>query len=226
MQFIDKELQQLFAAPLFEGLDQTLLEEIKDQVILFSVKRGENLSDIVSTRGALFFVIKGTLKWNVLDVNGEWRIIKFVTPNDVINVHAMLSNKSKQERFIANNDSQLFVLKESLIDELKMKDPSFMLKLISLATKEATYIEKHANKLMSYPLKERLILAVSDWAKKFGLTEDNRINLKLSKKEIANFIAASKSSMNRLIHEMEDSQTLRIEQNQVRVIDPNILNLN
>lgn len=211
---------------LFNNVDKELMSAIEEECILLSLKKGEDIVEEFNVKGTVMFLLKGGVKWSVLDINGDWRILKFVNENEFINIQSVLKPLNQQERYITLDKTEVLMLRKELLDKLRTNSPVFSLNLIQLATKEAMDVEKQVNQVMGFPLKERLINCVKELAFKFGVNEENRINLKISKKDIANFIVASKSSMNRLVHEMEENQIITIEKNGVKILDQGFLKVN
>lgn len=204
---------------LFNNISNEIIESILDEVLFHDVYCNEDLLKHFNSQDGIMIITEGIVKWRVIDVNGEERIVKYFGKSDCFLIDRVLELFQGPQNFDIVKPSKVIYIPKSALEKVALKAPMFRLNTLGLISKKADEFEARAGKLVNTPVKERMLESIKELVEKFGVNESKFLRLPISKKELCQLLSASKSSVNRLIQEFQSLGLLEFQRNKLLIKD-------
>lgn len=208
---------------LFNNISNKVIDSILDDVCFHDVYCDEDLIAHFDCQDGLIIITEGIIKWRVVDVNGDERIVKYFGKSDCFLVDRVLELFEGPQNLDIVRPSKVIYIPQSVLVKVALEAPMFRLNTLGLISKKADEFEARAGKLVNTPVKERMLESIKELVDKFGLNESKHLRLPISKKEMCQLLSASKSSVNRLIQEFQALNLLEFQRNKLLIKDSNKL---
>ncbi len=181
--------------------------------------KGEKIFNEGGYSRGLYCVNKGKIKLIRTGQTGKEQIVRFAKAGDIMGYNSMLSKRQLSSSAIALEDSAVCFIPADQFFELIRQEPNFSLKLLELTAKNwdeaSRLITDMAQKTTRQRLAEMLL-----WLKEtFGLDEDDCIDVKLTREEIANMVGTATESLIRLLGDLKKNKLISLEGKRIKLLD-------
>jgi len=181
--------------------------------------KGEMIFREGSYPRGLFCVNKGKIKLSRTGAGGREQILRFATAGDVMGYNSMLSNKPLVATATALEEASIcFIPAKQFFGFLK-EDPRFSLNMLELTAKNWHAASQLLTDMAQKSSKQRLA-EVLLWLKEtFGLDEDDCIDVRLSREEIAGIVGTATEAVIRLLSDLNKKGLIHLEGKKIRLVD-------
>ena len=118
--------------PMFEGLDQPLLEALLDEFDWVAIQGGTTLFEAGDAPDALYCVISGSLGAFKPTAEGHRRLVGRIAAGEIVGEMALISGKPRSATVIALRDSELGRLSRSAFERVMRQHPEGLLRVAQL----------------------------------------------------------------------------------------------
>lgn len=197
-----------------------------DQLISLDNHKGcdfYNKGEVIFKEGrharGLFCVNKGKVKMSKMGPSGKEQIVRFATEGDIMGYNSMLSNKPLSSTATVLEDAAIcFIPSRQFFDLIKL-EPNFSLKMLELTAKNWNDASRLITDMAQKTTKERLAEMLLWLKETFGLDENDCIDVKLSREEIANMVGTATEAVIRLLRELKEEKLIALEGKKIRLLD-------
>ncbi|WP_348944365.1 Crp/Fnr family transcriptional regulator [Chitinibacter sp. FCG-7] len=184
------------------------------ELALHAQSRLVRAKQVVLAQGELsdemYAVIHGRLK--VMRSNSEGRelTLAILEAGEVFGELAMLDGGPRTATIEALEDCELLVLQRAMVDQYLNAHPLVMRSMIQTLCERLRSADELVQDTLFLPLPQRLAKVLRQLAQNHGdeTAEGIRIDLKLTQQELANFVGATRESVNKQLSAWESQQWL------------------
>jgi CRP-like cAMP-binding protein len=202
---------------LFTGLSNTQLELFKHVVAIYPYKRRE----VIFMEGAectgLHIVRTGRVKLLRTSANGKEQIIKILNPGDLLGFEVFYDGRNYENSAIAMEDCELCYIDKKNFFRIIEKDPHIAKKLIIAMGRELNQAFERIGSLGLLNAKEKMAHLLYTLATEYGVRDSAgvRLNLKLSRLEIAELLGITQETSIRLLKGFKEEGILEIKRKEI-----------
>lgn len=205
--------------PLFKNLTEKDLKILEENIKIEekTYEKGSYIFNQGDIKGDLYFLIEGSILVAKFDSNGKRSIIQTFNNKGIFGeVYAYL-NEPFDFSALVQKKSKILVIKEfrNLINEFMPK--SFLINYIDLISKKCLVLSQKNQITNQFTLRQKIA--------NFLLIEekDNKIKLKQTREELADFLSTTRPSLSRELSNMADENIIKISGKDIYIIDINLL---
>ncbi|MEX2380709.1 MAG: Crp/Fnr family transcriptional regulator, partial [Vicingaceae bacterium] len=166
-----------------------------------------------------FCVNKGKIKLSRMGPSGKEQIVRFATAGDIIGYNSMLSKRPLSASAICLDDSAVCFIPARQFFSLIKDDPNFSLKILELTARNWDNASRLITDMAQKTTKQRLAEMLLWLKETFGLDEDNCLDVKLSREEIANMVGTATEAVIRLLSELKKENLIALEGKKIKMLD-------
>jgi CRP/FNR family transcriptional regulator len=182
-------------------------------------KKGEVIFKEGAYAKGLYCLRKGKVKMSKTGPTGKEQIIRFATQGDIMGYNSMLSKNKLSSTAVSLEDAEIcFIPAQSFFDLIK-SDSNFSLKMLELTAKNWNEASRLITDMAQKTTKQRLAEMLLWLKETFGLDEDNCIDVKLSREEIANMVGTATEAVIRLIAELRKEKLISLDGKKIKLLD-------
>ncbi len=204
---------------VFCNLNREQLIELDQEKACDFYSKGEAIFKEGTYAKGLFCVNKGKVKLSRMGSLGKEQIVRFATQGDILGYNSMLSKRKLSATAIALEDSAICFVPSHQFFALIKSDPNFSLKLLELTAKNWDNASRLITDMAQKTTKQRLAEMLLWLKETFGLDEENCIDVKLSREEIANMVGTATESVIRLLAEFKSKKLIGLEGKKIKLLD-------
>lgn len=167
----------------------------------------------------LFFVVSGTLKSCIHCNRPEERIVNLFSKSDLIGLRSLLNLEFYDKSLVTISDVEIIYIDRDTFLQVVMKSPSISMSVMKQLQNGINEMESRLTVIMQRPVHQRLANAVITLANKFGISGDSKINLEITPKELASLIITTRTTVYRIINQMERDGILSFRNNEIQLRD-------
>lgn len=205
--------------PLFSGLDEDGLHQIKGITTLYSFKKGALLFSQGDGASGFYLVVKGKIKIFRLSPQGQEYILRIVGPGETLAEAAVFSGKTYPASAEALEDSQLYYLNKSEFLSLIQKSPQLALNMMTglslLLRQLAQQVEDLSLKEVSARLARFLLLEAQEISP--IPTDGLKIPLKMKKGLLASRLGTIGETLSRTLAKMKQREIININRDLITI---------
>lgn len=205
--------------PLFSGLDEDGLAQVKGITTLHSFKKGALLFSQGDGASGFYLVVKGKIKIFRLSPQGQEYILRIVGPGETLAEAAVFSGKTYPASAEALEDSQLYYLNKSEFLSLIQKSPQLALNMmtgLSLLLRQLTQqVEDLSLKEVSARLARFLLLEAQEISP--IPTDGLKIPLKMKKGLLASRLGTIGETLSRTLAKMKQKEIININRDLITI---------
>lgn len=205
--------------PLFKNLTEKDLKILEENIKIEekTYEKGSYIFNQGDIKGDLYFLIEGSILVAKFDSNGKRSIIQTFNNKGIFGeVYAYL-NEPFDFSALVQKKSKVLVIKEfrNLINEYMPK--SFLINYIDLISKKCLILSQKNQITNQFTLRQKIanFLLIEE--------ENNKINLKQTREELADFLSTTRPSLSRELSNMADENIIKISGKDIYIIDINLL---
>lgn len=205
--------------PLFKNLTEKDLKILEENIKIEekTYEKGSYIFNQGDIKGDLYFLIEGSILVAKFDSNGKRSIIQTFNNKGIFGeVYAYL-NEPFDFSALVQKKSKILVIKEfrNLINEFMPK--SFLINYINLISKKCLVLSQKNQITNQFTLRQKIA--------NFLLIEEknNKIKLKQTREELADFLSTTRPSLSRELSNMAEENIIKISGKDIYIIDINLL---
>lgn len=205
--------------PLFKNLTEKDLKILEENIKIEekTYEKGSYIFNQGDIKGDLYFLIEGSILVAKFDSNGKRSIIQTFNNKGIFGeVYAYL-NEPFDFSALVQKKSKILVIKEfrNLINEFMPK--SFLINYINLISKKCLVLSQKNQITNQFTLRQKIanFLLIEE--------ENNKIKLKQTREELADFLSTTRPSLSRELSNMADENIIKISGKDIYIIDINLL---
>jgi len=182
-------------------------------------KKGEAVFKEGGYAKGLYCVNKGKIKLSRMGPSGKEQIVRFATEGDVMGYNSMLSKNSLSATAVVLEDAAVCFIPSKQFFDLIKDEPKFSLELLELTAKNWNNASRLITDMAQKTTKERLAEMLLWLKETFGLDEEDCIDVKLTREEIANMVGTATEAVIRLLAELKRDKLIALEGKRIRLLD-------
>lgn len=205
--------------PIFKNLTEKDLKILEENIKIEekTYEKGSYIFNQGDIKGDLYFLIEGSILVAKFDSNGKRSIIQTFNNKGIFGeVYAYL-NEPFDFSALVQKKSKVLVIKEfrNLINEFMPK--SFLINYINLISKKCLILSQKNQITNQFTLRQKIanFLLIEE--------ENNKINLKQTREELADFLSTTRPSLSRELSNMADENIIKISGKDIYILDINLL---
>lgn len=204
---------------VFCSLNKGQLDDLDSDKTCDNYKKGEHIFKEGSMARGVFCVNKGKIKLSKMGPSGREQIVRFATAGDIIGYNSMLSNRPLSATATTLEDSAVCFIPARNFFELIRLEPNFSLKMLELTAKNWENASRLITDMAQKTTKQRLAEMLLWLKETFGLDDENCIDVKLSREEIANMVGTATEAVIRLLAELKKEKLIALEGKRIKLLD-------
>ena len=204
---------------IFCSLNQNQLLNLDTEKGCSFYKKGEIIFREGGHSRGLYCVNRGKIKLSLMGTSGKEQIVRFAKEGDVMGYNAMLSKKPLSATATALEDAAICFIPSREFFNLIKQEPEFSLKLLELTANNWNNTSRLITDMAQKTAKQRLAEMLLWLKETFGLDENDCIDVKLSREEIASMVGTATEAAIRLLAELKKEKLIALEGKKIQLID-------
>lgn len=206
---------------IFCELEHTALAEVSNTKIMNTFKKGQIIFHQGNPSFGLYCVYSGKIKITRIGNDGKESIIRIASGGDVLGHRNLFSNENYTATASALEDATICFLDKNFILKSIKEQPSIALNIIQKLSRDMGSAESKNTSMVQKNVRERLAELLITFSESYGVPEKNKIKLdiKLTREEIANMIGTATETVIRFMTEFKDEGLIEQDGKTIYVID-------
>lgn len=204
---------------IFCNLSADEIAEVDSSKTCNSYKRGQVIFHEGNRINGIYCVNKGKIKLFQIGNEGKEQIIRFAKEGDIIGYRSLLSEEALSASAAAIEDSSVCFIPKSQLLKLIANNPNFNFKMLKLLSHELGEAARIITELAQKPVRERLAETLLILKDTFDIDDNQVIQVKLSREEIANIVGTATESVIRLLSDFKKENLIEVEGRSIRIVN-------
>ncbi len=203
------------------GLDELTYLEGKAEIKQY--KRNETI--FVQDKRILgcYVILAGIVKQFKTGVEGRDYIFRLAKPYEILGFRSVLSEEPACNTSTAIEDCTVYYIPKECLHHLVRTSGDFALDLLQIACRELEESHSLITEIAQKSVKERLAELLLTLKTKFGINENNQLNIVLSREELANVVGTATESVIRLLSEFKHERYIDINGRKIAILNDKAL---
>ena len=220
-------------APIFHSLwkNKSILrhlapEEIKsleEDAEIINYKKNETVFDQGKRISGCYVILSGIVKQFKTGVEGRDYIFRLAKSFEILGFRSVLSEEPACNTSVAIEDCSVLFIPKKCIHHLVKTNGDFALDLLQIACRELEESHSLITEIAQKSVKERLAELLLTLKNKFGVNENNHLNITLSREELANVVGTATESVIRLLSEFKNEGYIDVSGKKIAIINEKAL---
>ncbi len=201
-------------AGIFCHLDHPELVSVSEHKVTNSYKKGQTLFVQGNHPYGLYCISHGNIKLTKIGPDGKESIVRIVTAGDIIGHRSLFTDDHYSATATAMEDSVVCFIDKKFIIKFIQDNPSVSLNIINKLSRDMGIAEKKMTSLHQKNVRERLAELLLSLKASHGYKEQNgriRIDLKLTREEMATMIGTANETLIRFMSEFKEAGLIEQE---------------
>lgn len=202
---------------LFTGLTITQLDAFKEAVVINHHKKREVVFMEGDECTGLYIIRTGRVKVVRSSSTGKEQIINIMNPGDMLGFEVFYNARTYKHTAVVMEDCDLCYIDRHAFFKILEREPAIARKLILSLGKELNNAYERIGHLGLLNAKEKLAQLLYTLAAQYGVKEDGgvRLNLTLSRLEIAELLGITQETSIRLLKSFKEEGVLDIRRKEI-----------
>lgn len=198
---------------IFCDLGRNELLNISEHKIFNSFKKGQTLFIQGNHPFGIFCINKGNIKVTKTGPDGKETIVRIVQTGDILGHRSLFTDDDYMATATAMEDTEVCFIDKKFILKVIQENPSVALHVINKLSRDMGAAEKKLSSLHQKNVRERLAELLLSLKTTHGIVENNRwkIELKLTREEMATMIGTANETLIRFMTEFKDANIIEQE---------------
>ncbi len=218
---------------IFCSMHRLQLADLSQNKVTNTYRKGQTIFSQGNPSFGFYCVNKGKIKLFQLGKDGRESIIRIAGEGDILGHRSLFSNQEFHATAVAIEDSDVCFIGKKYVMDVITKNQSVNMKLIEKLSLEMGLAEKRSSSMFQKSVKERLAGVLLWLREAFGVDDPDgriRLNIILTREEIAGMIGTTNETVIRFISELKSERIIAQEGRTILIVDVNklreIANLN
>ncbi len=183
------------------------------------IKKGEYLFEEGEHINGVFCIKDGVCKVSKMSENGKNQIVNLIKRGDLIGERSLVSDEVSNLNAVALEDMEVcFIPKDEIITDLE-KNTNFSIDVLKTMASSLKNADNLIVDMAQKSVKQRLAETLLNLQNKFGVTNENTIDIHLSREDIANIIGTATESAIRLLSELKKKKIIIFKGKEISILD-------
>lgn len=198
---------------IFCHLNFSEIEDISHHKITNRYKKGQALFVQGTHPFGLYCVSSGNIKLTQTGVDGKESIVRIVHAGDILGHRSLFTDEDFGKTATAMEDTEVCFIDKKYILDLIQKNPTVALNVINKLSRDMGQAENKLSSLHQKNVRERLAELLLSLKATHGVFENGRwkIDLKLTREEMATMIGTANETLIRFMTEFKDADIIEQE---------------
>lgn len=207
--------------PIMADLPERELEVLEQVSENVEVRRRHFVWEPGDTAASVYFVRSGIVKLSKVNDEGRELTLHFFTRDQLFGELAVISESPHDTVAEAYEDTQLLTIGKDDFIRVMMRTPQLALRMLRLVGERRQRLENRVESLLFRSAHARLAALFLELALTFGVRDSRGviINLKLTHKEIASLIGATRETVSFAILDLRKDGLIQTEGKRVILLD-------
>jgi CRP-like cAMP-binding protein len=191
---------------IFCDLEEVALADVSHNKVMNTYKKGQDIFLQGNPSFGLYCINSGKIKITKTGSDGKESIVRIASAGDVLGHRSLFTHENYSATATTLEDTTIcFIDKKYIYNALK-KEPSIALNLIQKLSREMGSAEEKSASLSKKSVKERLCELLINLKTSYGIVEGDRtrLDIKLTREEMASMIGTSVETVIRFMTELKD----------------------
>jgi CRP-like cAMP-binding protein len=206
---------------IFCELEKFALSEVSTNKVMNTYKKGFTIFYQGNPPFGLYCINSGKVKITKIGNDGKESIVRIAQPGDVLGHRSLFSEENYNATAITMEDAAIcFIDKKFILNAVK-EQPTVALQIIQRLSREMGAAEDRSASMFQKNVRERLAELFLMLKKTYGVQEGKRtrIDIKLTREEIASMIGTANETVIRFISEFKEEGLIEQEGKTIYVIN-------
>lgn len=206
---------------VFCDLEKMALHDVSTHKVTNTYKKGQIIFYQGNPPFGLYCINSGKIKITKTGNDGKESIVRLAGAGDVLGHRSLFSNENYTATATAMEDTAVCFLDKKFIYKAIQEQPSIALNIIQKLSVEMGSAEQKSASMFQKNVRERLAELFLTLMKTYGVEENGRtrLDIKLTREEIASMIGTASETVIRFITEFKDEGLIEQEGKTIYVIN-------
>ncbi len=204
-------------------IKKNISSEAVQQLILkkntIACKKGQQFVIEDAPINGLFFIYKGKSKVIKTGIYGKEQILRLVSDGEIIGHRGFVTRKKYSIGALAIEDSILCNFSTDILNETLLKTPKLAYDFMIFYADELDKSEAKVKKLAQMTVREKVIDTLLYMHRKFDVNSKGYLSVKLSRKEIADYVGTTDEQVIRVLSSLKKELFLQTSGKQIKILD-------
>ncbi len=198
---------------IFCNLDFAETQDISQIKTTNKYKKGQTLFVQGTHPYGLYCISSGNIKLTKLGPDGKESIVRIVHAGDILGHRSLFTDEDFGKTATAMEDTEVCFIDKKYILSLMKKNPSVALNIINKLSRDMGNAENQLTSMHQKNVRSRLAELLLSLKTTHGVKEDHRwkINLKLTREEMATMIGTANETLIRFMSELKEDGVIEQE---------------
>jgi CRP/FNR family cyclic AMP-dependent transcriptional regulator len=224
-QRVADRMEFLKRLPLFIHLSDAELTALAKDFTVRRFQQGETIFFQGDPGQALYLIEAGRVRIYVQDDTGQEISVIFLGAGDIFGELAVIDGLPRSASAAAADETIVHVLSRERLRAHLLASPQLSYNFMQALAVRVRYSTLQVGNLTLHDVPGRLARKLVELAQGYGrVTPDGvKIDMTLTQSDLASLIGATRESTNKALGHLKRSGVIRLEQNQITIIDPDAL---
>lgn len=210
-----------FANGVFCDMDSPLMNNLGENKVMNFYKKGQTLFLQGNPAFGIFCINSGKIKISKIANDGKETILRIALPGDVLGHQNLFSEENYASTATVIEDAVVCFMDKNYMLKLISSEPTIAINIIRKLSREMTLVENQNAAMSHKNVRERLAELLIALQETYGVLEENRtrINIKLTREEMASMIGTANETIIRFISEFKEEGILEQEGKTIFILD-------
>lgn len=185
----------------------------------YMIRRGEPIFTEGENVQGIFCIKEGVCKMTKLSPNGNEQIVKLIAKGELLGQRSMISEEPVNLSAVALEDMEVCFIPKSEVMRFFNQNNQFSMNVMRTICGDLKEADDHLVTMAQKSVKQRLAETLIYLQETFGVAEDNSLNLKLSREELAGMIGTATESCIRLLSEFNKNGLIALSGKKITLLD-------
>lgn len=183
-------------------------------------RKGQTIIEEGTERKGIYFLYSGVVK-----VTKQWGrekelILRFARTGDVIGYRGLADAPQYPVSAVAVTEAELCFVPTGFLETLLLTNAPFTYALLRVYAAELHGAEKRMRDLAHRDVKGRIAQALQEFISLFGLTDENKVPIPISRQDIASYAGTTYETVFRFLAELNQAGILTTSGKEIQVLQP------
>lgn len=199
---------------IFCQLNHEMFTDIDFHKVTNNYKKGQILFGQGSHPYGIYCISKGNIKLTRTGTDGKETIVRIASAGDILGHRSLFTDEDFEKTAIAMEDTEVCFIDKKYLLSIMQKNPSISLNIINKLSRDMGQAENKLSSLHQKNVRERLAELLLTLKASHGVKESDgryRIDLKLTREEMATMIGTANETLIRFMTEFKEEGIIEQE---------------